>query len=167
MIFAIVRLGSGLIKRDKRMKKIVKNGYRKQVLLSFIILCSASTSQSYQNVVTFDSLFPATWYKKGLEASLSVWQLFAQAFEKNDGTAIPFYELLGKLTFARFCINRMIGEGVVCLPEDSDYLSIVLNKVKELVEMIVVTSENSDFVSCIHEIILSIQQKTALCSAAQ
>jgi len=146
-------------KRDKRMKKIVKNGYCKWVLFSFIILCSVSTSQSYQSIVTFDSIFPVTWYQKCLEASLSVWQAFAQAFEKNDGSEIQFYELLGKLVFAQFCINSMVKEGVVCLPEDSVYLGVVLGKVKKLVEMIVVDDENNDVILCIHDVILNIQQQ--------
>lgn len=141
------------------MKKIVKNGYRKWVLLSFIILCSVSTSQSYQSIVTFDSLFPATWCQKSLEASLSVWQKLIQAFEKNDEAAIPFYELLGKLTFARFCINCMVKEGVVCLPEDSAYLGVVLSKVKGLVDMIVVGDENNDVILCIHDVISGIQKQ--------
>lgn len=141
------------------MKKIVKNGYRTWVLLSFIILCSVSTSQSYQSIVTFDSVFPVTWYQKCLETSLSVWQALVQAFEKNDGTEIHFYELLGKLVFAQFCINWMVKEGVVCLPEDSAYLGVVLNKVRGLVDMIVVDDENNDVILCIHDVIVSIEQQ--------
>lgn len=141
------------------MKKIVKNGYLTWVLLNFIILCSVSTSQSYQSIVTFDSLFPAAWYQKGLETSLSVWQVLVQVFEKNDGAEIPFYELLGKLVFAQFCINWMAKEGVVCLPEDSAYLSFVLNKVKGLVDMIVVGDENNDVILCIHDVITGIQKQ--------
>jgi hypothetical protein len=145
---------------DKRMEKILENGYRTWVLLSFFtILCSGSIARSYQNIVTFDSLFPVTWYQKSLEASLSVWQTISNAFEKNDGGAISFYELLGKMTFAQFCISRMIQERVVCLPEDSAYLGVVLNKVKELVDVIVVSDENEDVILCIHDVILNIEQQ--------
>lgn len=140
------------------MKRKLKNSVRTWILLSFFtILFSVSTSQSYQNTVTFDVLFPATWYQKGLESSLSVWQTLANACEKRDGDMISFHELLGKLVFTSHCVNRMVNEGVVCLPEDSAYLGAVLDKVKELVD-IFVDGGNEDVILSIHDVISTIEQ---------
>jgi hypothetical protein len=146
------------------MEKKLKSSYYALIFLSiFTIFYPVLAVQTYPITISFDSLFPATWYQKGLEASLSVWHILVQAFEKNDASGMAFDQLLGKLVFVQFCVNRMQQEGVVCLPEDVAYLGSVLNKIKELVDVFGGMQENEDFILCVYEIILSIEKQILRC----
>ncbi len=131
----------------------------RKYLFLVLFLCASCIIQAYQLNSTFDSLFPMTWYQKGLEASLSVWQKLVQSFEKNDNSKVIDDNLLGVLAYIQFCVNRMQQENVVSLNEDKDYFVMVLNKIKDLVGMIIVTQENEDFVACAQEMLMYIQQR--------
>ena len=136
----------------------VKNRSIRTLIISFLIIFSPSYAQVHQTNLSFDSLFPATWYQKGLELSLSVWQTLANACDKNDDISLSCDLLLGRLALAQFCINRMIQEGVMCLPEDSAYFVMVLNKVQGLIAMVAVGSKTQDFVMCAGDIIEVMQK---------
>src|SRR5205809_7176685 len=99
---------------------------RKYVFL-VLFLCASCISQSYQLTTSFDSLFPMTWYQKGLEASLSVWQKLIHCAENNIDPQLSNNELLGLLTRTLFYIDRMKQESVVCMAEDKDYFVQVMN----------------------------------------
>lgn len=131
----------------------------RKYLFLVLFLCASCIVQAYQLNAAFDSLFPMTWYQKGLEASLSVWQKLIQSFEKNDNAKVIDDSLLGNLAYAQFCVNRMQQENVVSLDEDKDYFVMVLHKIKELVGMIIVTQENEDFVLCAQGMVLDIQKQ--------
>lgn len=126
-------------------------------MMNFFILCSTSfTLQAYQVTLSFDSLFPITWYQKGLEASLHVWQELVDIFNNNgNDDALSYDSLLGKLVFAQFCVNRMIQENGECVPEDISYFVTVLNKLQSLLAMVVVTSKTEDFILCAVDMIQS------------
>ena len=49
----------------------------------FILCCTSSAIKAYQVNLSFDSLFPKTWYQKGLESSMHVWQSLINVFEKR------------------------------------------------------------------------------------
>lgn len=126
----------------------------------FLMFSCVSSVQAYQVNLSFDSLFPKTWYQKGLEASMSVWQSLATAFEKNsDGAMVSLDLLLGRLAFAQFCINRMHKEGVECIADDSVYFSTVLDRVKRLLALVTVTSKTHDFILCAEDIIMQMESK--------
>lgn len=133
---------------------------RKYLFLVLFLCTSYNISQSYQLNVPFDSLFPMTWYQKGLEASLSVWQKLIHCAENNIDPQVSSNELLGLLARTLFCIDRMKQEGVVCMAEDKDYFVEVMNTIKNLISVIVITPGNEDFILCAQGMILDIQQKT-------
>ena len=126
-----------------------------------ILLCYSSvTINAYQVDLSFDSLFPMTWYQKGLESSLSVWQILIDFFEKSsDGTALSFDSLLAKLTFAQFCINHMYQEGTPCAADDNAYFVMVLNKIQQLLRHVIITPKNHDFVLCADEMVGVMHQR--------
>ena len=127
---------------------------------SFLMVFCVTSIKTYQVNLSFDSLFPKTWYQKGLEASMHVWQSLATVFEKNsDGAMLSLDMLLGRLAFAQFCINRMHKEGVHCIADDSAYFSTVLDKVKRLLTLVTVTSKTEDFVSCAEDMIEEMERK--------
>jgi hypothetical protein len=153
-----------------KMEKNSKNSYSTHVLLSFLALFSSSflftpcsmafrtgTPVNSSIALSFDSLFPLSWYQKGLESLLYVWQVLVQAYE-ND-SALPFDAMLSKLALVQFAINRMIRGGDVVLPEDIEYLKVVVSKIQGVVGMIVVTPQTTDVVDCMKEMLLSIQKQ--------
>lgn len=125
-----------------------------------MIFCCTSSIQTYQVNLSFDSLFPKTWYQKGLEASMHVWQSLITVFEKNsDGAMLSLDLLLGRLAFAQFCINRMHKEGVPCVADDSAYFSAVLYKVKQLLARITITPKTHDFILCAEDMLEEMEKK--------
>ncbi len=146
------------------MKKNSNNKTFKHKIFNFlfIILCLSSpkasliASDSHQINLSFDSLFYATWYQKAVELTLSVWQTLAQVFEKND--EIPYEILLGKLSYAYFCVNRMQQEKVVSLADDTAYFMTALRKIQDLFSFIAIHEKNYDFIVCAQEIISLIQK---------
>ena len=129
----------------------------------WMMLCCVSSLQAYQVNLSFDSLFPKTWYQKGLEASMYVWQSLMNVFEKNsDGATLSLDVLLGRLAFAQFCINRMHQERL--LADDSAYFSTVLERVKRLLALVTITSKTQDFVLCAEEMIQSMENKLGITS---
>jgi hypothetical protein len=124
-----------------------------------MIFC-ASPVKTYQVNLSFDSLFPKTWYQKGLESSMHVWQSLATVFEKqSDGAMLSLDLLLGRLAFARFCINRMQKEGAQQLADDKAYFSIVLSRVKQLLALVTITPKTDDFVACAEDMIDEMEKK--------
>ena len=135
---------------------------KKLKIMSLLVFvgCSSFTINAYQVNLSFDSLFPMTWYQKGLESSLSVWQALVNVFDKSSDSALLSFDLLlGRLAFAQFCIARMYQDGVPCIADDSIYFSTVLHKVKQLLNLIVITPENRDYVFCVDSMIQAMQQQ--------
>jgi hypothetical protein len=131
---------------------------RKHLFLVFF-LCASCISQSYQLNTPFDSLFPMTWYQKSLEASLLVWQKLLHNAENNIDPQLSSNELLGLLAQTLFYVDRMKQESTICMAEDKDYFIGVMNKIKSLLDMMVTTPENEDFVLCAQGMVLNIQQQ--------
>ncbi len=135
-------------------------------IMSFLmVFCYIPSITTYNIDLSFDSLFPKTWYQKGLEASMYVWQSLINVFENNsDGAMLSLDILLGRLAFAQFCINRMHQEGALCLADDGAYFSAVLDKVKRLLALVRITPKTQDFVLCAEEMIQSMENKLAISS---
>ena len=129
---------------------------KKYFFLIFFFCATASNAQMYQLNTTFDSLFPMTWYQKGLEVSLSVWQALIHFFEMNDNSPLSLDELLGKLARTQFYINRMQQEAV--LDEDKNYFGKVLDNIQHLVDMMVITQDNEDFILCAQGMIVNLHK---------
>ena len=142
------------------MKKSLKNW-----IISFLIItcCTSSIIKTYQINLSFDSLFPMTWYQKGLESSLFVWQTLVSIFDKSsDGALLSFDSLLARLAFAQFCINRMHQERMPCIADDNAYFVMVLNKVQNLLGTVAITSINHDLVLCAEDMIQAMRKQLSL-----
>jgi len=130
------------------------------MIIVVVFCCASSKIEAYQVDLSFDSLFPTTWYQKGLESSVYVWQTLINVFDKSsDGATLSFDLLLGRLAFAQFCINRMNQERMSCIEDDSVYFASVLNKVQQLLALVVITSKTHDFVVCAEDMIQAMQKK--------
>lgn len=100
-----------------------------------------------------------TWYQKSLEASLLVWQKLLHNAENNIDPQLSSNELLGLLAQTLFYVDRMKQESTICMAEDKDYFIGVMNKIKSLLDMMVTTPENEDFVLCAQGMVLNIQHQ--------
>ena len=116
-------------------------------------------TQAHHITVTFDSLFPMSYYQKGLEASLWVWQSLLYSFERNDGSQLPYDGLLAKLALTQLYVSKMKQQEASYTSDDKDYFVMVVNKIKDLIGAIVVADDNEDFVLCAQGMILNIQQQ--------
>jgi hypothetical protein len=135
------------------------------LLTSVLMMLCASSIQSYQINLSFDSLFPKTWYQKGLEASMHVWQSLITVFENNsDGATLSLDLLVGRLAFAQFCINRMHQEGPICIADDRAYFVFVLDKIKQLIALVTITSQTDDFIACAEDLIEAMEKNLNITS---
>ena len=123
--------------------------------LMIFFLCVTGIIQTHP--LSFDSLFPLSWYQKGLESSLYVWQTLTTMPQDSSHTKI-LYETLGRLTFVQFCVNRMHQENERYVAEDIDYLLAVLYKIQQLLALIDI-SLTPDLLLCIDSMINAIQDK--------
>lgn len=140
------------------MKKRLKNNRFNRFLFIFLTtFCSTLTLQTSQNneiTVNFDSLFPVTWYQKGLQAAIYVWHVLADACKGNPVTVDLPNNVLSKLALVQFSVGRMVKDRVCCLSEDKAYFGAVLNKIKELVGCV---KFDDDFVMCVDEMVSGIE----------
>lgn len=130
-------------------------------IMSFVVIvcCTSAEMKAYSVNLSFDSLFPMTWYQKGLESSVYVWQALVNVFDKSsDGALLSFDLLLGRLAFAQFCINRMGQEDIPSIAGDNAYFVLVLQKIQQLLALVVITSKTHDFVVCAESMIQSMQK---------
>lgn len=126
----------------------------------FLVNCVVVTSCAQTYYLSFDSLFPMTWYQKGLESSLYVWQTLIDEVDKNNGHSSFSYDvLLGKLAFAQFCLNRMHQMNEVCVADDVAYFATVVQKIQQLFSVMMTNNKTEDFIACAADILTSMQQK--------
>lgn len=125
--------------------------------------CSSSMIKTYHVTLSFDSLFPMTWYQKGLESSLFVWQTLINFFDKGgDQLLLSFDVLLARLAFAQFCINRMHQENNMGRVEDNAYFVKIVNKVQKLLGMIIITPKNHDFILCAEDLLQTMRKQLSV-----
>jgi len=131
--------------------------------LSFLIIFFSISSviKTYPVHLSFDSLFPMTWYHKGLESLCFVWHALKHCLDsENDQVILSHDVLLGRLVLVQFCINRMQHEDIsVTDLDDEVYFIAILGKIQNLLNNIIVTSGNHDFILCAQDIIQKIEQQ--------
>jgi hypothetical protein len=126
-------------------------------MMIFLLYTAAINAQ--QMNISFDSLFPMTWYQKGLESSMYVWSLLLDVFEKkSDAASLSFDTLLSRLAFAQFCVNRMNQDRSLAAVQDTVYFARVLHKVKSLLDAVSISAQTHDFVLCADDLISQMQQ---------
>ena len=106
--------------------------------------------------LNFDSLYPETWYQKGLASTMSVWHVIMKNLEEHNAQ-LPLDVILGKLVFGQFCVERMRREEQI-RPEDSTYFVMVMGQIQLLLATVVVTPVMRDRADCIIEMLIKIQK---------
>jgi len=137
----------------------------KKITFFLIIFFYSTLTATRTHLVnlSFDSLFPMTWYQKGLESSLYVWQSLIDNVNKTtDAASLSCDVLLGRLAFAQFCLNRMQQMNESAIDDDIAYFTMVVRKIDQLFSLIVVTPITEDFIACAQDLIISMEQKLKL-----
>lgn len=124
---------------------------RTTIVVVFLNTLSLLYAQSIE--LSFDSLYPKTWYEKSLDSLISTWQLLETCNNKNEEEMILVCDIiLGKLTFAKCCIQKIKDENIPLLTEDYEYLMYVKDKIRSLLKKIIVTEKLRHVVSFCEEI---------------
>jgi hypothetical protein len=137
------------------MKIIIQKKLLQVRKISFfmIVIFFFCNIQAGQAVLNFDSLFPKTWYQKGLESTIKVWHIITHVLENEGVQGVAKQQLLsddallGSIAFGQFCIECMHNQEQP-LYEDFIYFVSVVDKIQLLLPMIVVAPGLKDHIDC-------------------
>ena len=90
------------------------------VILFFCIIDNHGVAAS----LSFDTLFPLTWYEKGLHATINAWDMIQKHFPLENVDKLDV--LIGKCAFAYFCLENMHKNRQIIVDEDISYFSLLL-----------------------------------------
>ena len=98
--------------------------WKKGALLFFLILTNYLTAEQ----LTFHNLLSATWYEKGLNSTIFVWNKVCAVLDqdKKEPSQETFDILLGRFAFAHFCLEKMYQHKQCVIDEDIAYLARLL-----------------------------------------
>lgn len=83
-------------------------------------------------------LCPATWYEKGLNATIVVWNTLCVVLDEGERNPSleEFDTVLGRFAFAHFCLEKMYQHKQCLLDEDIAYFARLLYQLeKKLIAM--------------------------------
>lgn len=115
-------------------------------------LCSMIISLNmYGATLSFNSLFPATWYEKGLNATIFVWHKMCSIIdEKAENQNMETFDIiLGRFAFAHFCLEKMYQNKQCVIDEDIMHLATLLHKLENQLIVHVVNSHNQERLACL------------------
>jgi hypothetical protein len=125
-------------------------------------VCVSRGISADQISLNFNSLFPATWYQKGLESTVKVWHTIARSLENGssaDRKALLLDDVLvGRLAFGQFCVECMRNQDQQPLDEDVAYFVAVINKIKSLLTMMLVVPIQQDRMYCVATMLEKMQK---------
>jgi hypothetical protein len=115
--------------------------------LVFLFFSSFISSSCITTPLSFDSLYPKTWYQKTLDSCICIWQILENLDTNNKQDKMLMCDImLGKLIFAQCCMEKMREEDNRILLKDYDYLFYVREKIKDLLKRMVVTEDIKDII---------------------
>jgi hypothetical protein len=89
--------------------------------------------------LSFDSLFPASLFKKALDSCMQSWndmQLYQEFVEQieSDNYQLLLETTIGRLVYAQFCLEHMVKTKYRIIPDDVVYLMQVVKHIQQLSE---------------------------------
>jgi len=123
----------------------------------FFFVVALGVIPSYTELVSlsFDSLFPSSWFKKSLDSCMQVWndmQVF-QGYNQNiiQDHILLFDAIIGRLVYAHFCLERMVKAKHKVATDDIIYFIEVVERIQrgsELGEL----SDINEHVVCMQKV---------------
>jgi len=104
----------------------------------FFAVLGATLSHTEQVVLSFDSLFPSSWFKKALDSCMKVWndmQVFQGQGQNIIQDHILFFDaIVGRLVYAHFCLERMVKDKNNVATDDILYLIELVERIQGMNE---------------------------------
>lgn len=104
----------------------------------FFAVLGATTSYTEQVSLSFDSLFPSSWFKKALDDCMQVWNDMQVFQEYNQNIAqdhiLLFDVIVSRLVYVHFCLERMVKEKHKISTDDIVYLVEVVARIQRMSE---------------------------------
>jgi|SRR4030095_66163 len=143
----------------------VMEAYLKKIVLQYLCgsflmigLCMPWRIDAELIELNFDTLFPVSWYQKGLVSIIRVWHIIAQVVETRN-EQLPLDLMLGTLAFGQFCIERIhTHDRCVSNNEDIMYGIMVVHKIQSLLAMVNVAPAMRDRADCIVDMLVKIEK---------
>lgn len=153
------------------MKNYSKNVTTSRIVVyCFFILCSMVISlDMYAAELSFNSLFPATWYEKGLNATIFVWHKVQSVIdEKVDNQNRETFDIvLGRFAFAHFCLEKMYQNKQCVIDEDIMYLAMLLHKLENELIVNAVSVHDQERLACLSRMVARMKQSLHCSSFAK
>jgi len=102
--------------------------------------------------LSFDILFPMTWYEKALHTLTSIWH----TMQESDIDVI-----MGKCAFTCFCVKKMRQTKQHIIPDDIMYFSEMLQSLEQRIIFLFSSEseEDKDKCMCVQDIINRMHQQ--------
>ncbi len=103
----------------------------------FFIILSVIPLYTKQVSLSFESLFPSTWFKKALDSCMQVWddmQLLQERGQhiNQDDHQLLFDSMVGRLVYAQFCLEHMVKTKHKVIADDIVYLIQVVEHIQRV-----------------------------------
>ena len=105
----------------------------------FFVVLGVIPSYTEQVSLSFDSLFPSSWFKKALDSCIQVWNDMQVCQEQNQNIIqdhiLLFDTIVGRLVYAHFCLERMVKAKHKVVTDDITYLIEVIERIQRTSEL--------------------------------
>jgi hypothetical protein len=131
---------------------------QRQLFWKIIFLCLIISQKNYSATLSFDTLFPMTWYEKGLNATVFVLNKIRLFCEQEQCAEELFFDvILGKCLFAYFCFEKMSHSKKPLIEEDITYVTFLVNTLENYVTHIEYNHEYEGHKQCLENIIIQMK----------
>ena len=125
------------------------------IIITLIFVCT----NAHLNAITlsFDNLFPLTWYEKSVNALTYAWQAIDfYDVQKNDSSREKMMILdilISRCTVACFCIKKMSEHKQNIMHTDYIYLLSLMHSLQEKIALFLAESDEDEYSACLKHII--------------
>ena len=113
------------------------------------------SQKNYSVTLSFDTLFPMTWYEKGVNATIFVLNKMRLFYGQEQCDEESFFDvILGKCLFAYFCFAKMSHSKKPLIEEDITYVTFLVDTLENYVKHIEYNHEYKDHKQCLESIII-------------
>src|SRR5204862_8055617 len=93
-----------------------------KIIWLLLFFCINISHKNYGITMSFDVLFPMTWYEKGLNATIFILHKISSLSSQKKSTQKSLDIILGKCIFAYFCLEKMSHNKQQIIDEDFIHL---------------------------------------------
>ncbi len=112
------------------------------VLMTHAPVVTGASTNEQDITVSFDSPFPASWYKKSIDSTMRLWGdlealLKARDVLNNEDNLLQVHSALGQLVYVHHCIEQLNQDNKRALyADDGAYLDSVLCRLSAMANQV-------------------------------